>query len=288
MSLTVETKMDLKADEMGFHTVRAYRAGNIVTDALVDPRIPAGWKPRLKAIATPKAGAKPDRADDRLPAVISELIRSKETPKKDTVQKIADLPYLTMRCLVRTENGDVPMHALKPGDKVLTRDNGYQPVVWVGLRKVRTWQLEEKSPMSLIRIEAGALAENMPESEMLVTPGQAFLMTPASHWHGLGVSEMLVRAADLLSLEGVKEIEANKVGLGQILLDSHEVIMVNGAWTGSLRPDPDRVEAMPDRHRQELVSRFPELVDEVPSKPFDSARVELKPQTALYLMNQPV
>ncbi len=228
-----------------------------------------------------------DRPDDRLPAAISALIRTKPAPQKDAVQQIADLPYLTMRSLVRTEDGDVPVYSLTPGDKILTRDNGYQPVVWVGMRKVVARNMEDNSPMTLINVKPGALADNMPETEMWVTPAQAFLMTPASHWRGIGVSEMLVRAADLLALDGVQEETMKKIGLAQILLDSHEVIMVNGAWAGSLRPDPDRVDTLPTAHRNALVERFPELVDEVPSKPFDSARVELKPQTALYLMNEP-
>lgn len=275
-------------DATDFQTVRTFMTDNIFNEIEGDPRIPEGWKPRLKKITSLKDARRLNGADERLPGALSNLIRAYPARAKNAVEEIADLPYLTMRCSVRTEDGDVAVYKVKPGDKVLTRDNGYQSVAWVGMRKLNSSHLVENCELELIHIEPGALAENMPEKDVWVTPAQSFLMTPNSHWKGLGVSELLVRAADLTTLEGVNRDQVNKIGLVQILFDSHEVIMVNGAWTSSLRPDPDRVNALPKNHRDELIERFPELVDEVPSKPFQSARVELKPQTALYLMGQSV
>lgn len=275
-----------QTEQNPFQTVRTYQADNIFDEVEDDPRIPHGWKPRLKEIVRLKAERRLTHADDRLPAAFDQLIRTRKVDQQQTQgQQISALPYLTMRCRVRTEQGEVQAHKLKPGDKVLTRDSGYQAITWVGVRKIFTAELGEGETMPIIHVAPGALAENTPESDIWVTPAQAFLMTPASHWQGIGVSEMLVRAADLTTLEGVTEEQVEKVGLVQLLLDSHEVIMVNGAWVGSLRPDPDRIEVMPEEHRDALCSRFPVLTDAVPSRPFASARVELKPQTALYLMN---
>lgn len=276
------------ADEtlVGFRTVRTYQADNLFSEIEDDPRIPENWKPRLKKVSKLAEARSLSAPDERLCGAVVDLIRKQPIKAKPSVaSEIAELPYLTMRCKLRTEAGDVPAHSLKPGDKVLTRDNGYQPVTWVGVRKIHAADLDNEEALKLIHVEPGALAENMPKTDVWVTPAQAFLMTPASHWKGIGVSEMLVRAADLVTLPGVNEKETRKVGLVQVLLDSHEVIMVNGAWTGSLRPDPDRLAAFPKAHRKTLCNKFPDLVDEIPSRPFPSARVELKPQTALYLMD---
>lgn len=271
---------------VGFATVRTQVADNLFAEVAGDLRITAGRKPRLKAMSSPRNRRDLQLPDERLPAAINALLRKNPVPgKASPAADIANLPYLTLRSNVRGENGDVALHSLKPGDKILTRDNGFQPVNWLAIRKIRAAALGADEALKLIHVKAGALAKNMPETDVWVTPSQSFLMTPASHWQGIGVSEMLVKAADLVSLQGVEETTTRKVGLVQILLDSHEVILVNGAWTGSLRPDPDCLQVMPDEHRKTLCDKFPDLQDQLPCKPFPSARVERKPQTALYLMN---
>ena len=76
---------------------------------------------------------------------------------------------------IRTPEGEAPVETLKRGDLVLTADGEAKPVVWLGLQTiaarfadpVRNWP---------IRIAAGALADNTPSCDLLVSPDHALLV----------------------------------------------------------------------------------------------------------------
>jgi hypothetical protein len=76
---------------------------------------------------------------------------------------------------IRTPEGEAPVETLKRGDLVLTADGEAKPVVWLGLQTiasrfadpVRNWP---------IRIAAGALADNVPSCDLLVSPDHALLV----------------------------------------------------------------------------------------------------------------
>lgn len=46
-------------------------------------------------------------------------------------EEIAALPACGPGTMIATEAGDLPIDWLRPGDKVLTRDHGYQPLLWL-------------------------------------------------------------------------------------------------------------------------------------------------------------
>ena len=46
------------------------------------------------------------------------------------------VPCFTPGTLIETADGEVDVADLRPGDLVLTRDNGYQEVHWVGAKKL--------------------------------------------------------------------------------------------------------------------------------------------------------
>jgi len=45
---------------------------------------------------------------------------------------------------------------------VWTKDDGYQPVRWIGMRQISETDLEAHAKVRPIRIKAGALGQNMP------------------------------------------------------------------------------------------------------------------------------
>lgn len=76
---------------------------------------------------------------------------------------------------VASPDGMRAVESLQPGDMIATAEGGVTEVKWVGRQKMlpRFSQPEEINP---IRIQAGALGENMPTRDLFVTADHAFLM----------------------------------------------------------------------------------------------------------------
>jgi hypothetical protein len=77
--------------------------------------------------------------------------------------------------LITTPDGAVPVEALAIGDPVLTSDGETKPVMWIG-RQTVSRRFADPLRVLPIRIRAGALAENMPSRDLLVSPDHALLV----------------------------------------------------------------------------------------------------------------
>ena len=77
--------------------------------------------------------------------------------------------------LVRTPDGEVAVETLKIGDLVLTAEGRAMPVRWLGRQTVSTFFADPVRVLP-IRIAAGALAENLPARDLLVSPDHAILV----------------------------------------------------------------------------------------------------------------
>ncbi|WP_176445292.1 Hint domain-containing protein [Maliponia aquimaris] len=136
---------------------------------------------------------------------------------------------------VKTLRGEVAAEALRPGDRVLTRDNGYQPVDWTG----RAAPLLSGSGRA-VRLRKGALGRGMPERCLWVAPGQRLLIGGERLSATFGQPEVLVDARHLTCLSGVALCAAPPLPLVQVRLDRHELILCEGTWCDSLLGGPDR------------------------------------------------
>jgi hypothetical protein len=70
---------------------------------------------------------------------------------------------------VETDRGPVLVELLRRGDRVLTKDKGFQPLVWVGHKTLTQQALAAASHLRPIRISAGALGARAPLQDVCVT-----------------------------------------------------------------------------------------------------------------------
>jgi hypothetical protein len=89
--------------------------------------------------------------------------------------------------MIRTPDGEVAVETLNRGDLVLTADNRAEPVVWIG-RQTVSRLFSDPARVWPIRIRAGALGENVPVRDLLISPDHAIL-----------VDGMLVQAGALVN-----------------------------------------------------------------------------------------
>ena len=77
--------------------------------------------------------------------------------------------------LIKTPSGKSAVETIKPGDLVLTADGCAMPVTWVG-RQTVSRQFADPLRVLPIRIKAGALADNVPSRDLLLSPDHAILI----------------------------------------------------------------------------------------------------------------
>ncbi len=149
------------------------------------------------------------------------------------------------------ERGDVPVEDLQPDDLVLTRDEGFQPLRWVGSRTV-----EGTAQFAPIRIAAGTFGDH---KELWVSPLHRVLIRDSLAELLFGDSEVLVAAKDLVNDHSVRRSEMPSVTYFHLLFDRHQVIISEGLATESFLPGPQIHDSFEDEIVREICDLFPEM-----------------------------
>jgi hypothetical protein len=153
-------------------------------------------------------------------------------PPRDTQLSFDAFPTV-VPCFVEgtriaTPDGEVPVEALRPGDLVLTRDRGPQPVRWVGRRAV-----PGRGVMAPVEVGAGRLGARRP---LLVSPQHRLLIRDSRAELLFGVAEVLAPALGLVDGTTVRRRAMPRVVYVHLLLDRHEILLAEGCAAESLLP----------------------------------------------------
>jgi hypothetical protein len=174
-------------------------------------------------------------------------------------QAAAYCPCFTPGTLIKTNFGEVAVEMLTTGMQVLTRDNGYQPVIWVGRRELGDADLIATPELKPIKIIHGALGQDLPERDTVVSPQYRMLLSNAQIREWFDADEVLVAAHLLTCFEGVSREDVSQVTYIHFMFEQHEIVLADGAWSESFQPGDMRLGAMDQRHREELLTIFPDL-----------------------------
>ena len=173
------------------------------------------------------------------------------------------VPRFTAGTMIMTRKGEIAVEDLRVGDDVLTVDNGFRPIRWIGSRKLSARQLQLAPQLRPIRIEIGALGNGLPLRPLEVSPQHRCLIRSEIAYHMVGAREVLAAAKHLLSAEGVSVVETDApFTYFHILLDSHELLISNGAATESFYLGPVGLSSMSADDRLEIIALFPDLCTE--------------------------
>lgn len=174
-------------------------------------------------------------------------------------------PCFTRGVRIQTPTGEVLIEDLRAGDLVMTVDHGAQPIRWIGSSKIRPLTLARNPRLTPIRIKAGALGPNTPQSDLLVSPQHRILARSRIAQRMFGTDEVLVAAKQLLQLDGIDIAEdITGVEYFHMLFDRHEVVISNGAPTESLYTGAEALNVLGAAAREEIFAIFPELLGDAP------------------------
>ena len=163
--------------------------------------------------------------------------------------------YATPICFVAgtrisTPQGERPVEELRPGDLVVTRDHGPQPLVWTGRRCFPAF-----GAAAPVRFETGVIGNRRPlmvsrQHRVPVRGWAAELLT--------GETEVLVPAQSFLGLPGVSLCEGGFVDFVHVMCDGHRILFAEGAEAESFFPGDTGLATLSDETRQELARLFPD------------------------------
>lgn len=161
------------------------------------------------------------------------------------------IPCFVAGTRILTPDGEVPVESLRPGDLVLTQDDGPQPLAWVGRRDVPA-----EGAFAPVHIRANTFGHHgdlalSPQHRVLIRDGLAELL--------FGEPEVLVAAKDLVNGRSVTVREGGTVGYVHLLFDRHQVIFSEGLATESFLPGPQTSHSFEAEAVAEICTLFPEL-----------------------------
>lgn len=131
-----------------------------------------------------------------------------------------DLPCFTSSAMIDTPSGPRPAGLLRPGDKVVTRDDGAVPVVWVGARDVTPPEMIADPALRPVRMAAGPVLS--PLHRVLRTGGPLPLLT--------GEGEALIEARWL----GRPFVPRGGARYVHFACERHQVVRADGIWAETL------------------------------------------------------
>jgi hypothetical protein len=131
-----------------------------------------------------------------------------------------------------------PVEELRVGDRVLTRDEGPQPVRWIGHRTLRA-----TGAFAPVLIRKGALHN---ANDLLLSPDHRILVYQRRDQLGAGRAEVMVKVRHLVNGTTVVVRDGGFVEYFQLLLDDHQIIFAEGIAAESLLVDPRTRAALPE------------------------------------------
>jgi Hint domain len=180
-------------------------------------------------------------------------------------------PCFTPGAMITTQRGELPIQMLEAGDRVVTRDNGIQPVRWVGKTQMFLQDFQAEPHLLPVLVRQGSLGRDLPERDMMVSPNHRLLVANERTSLRYSEREVLI-AAKHLSVPGVHTVQSSGTTYIHFLCDRHEVVLVNGIWTESFQPEDQSLKTIGNAQRLEIYEIFPELKTEAGRAAYGSAR----------------
>ena len=194
------------------------------------------------------------------------------------------IPCFTPGTKIATPKGEISVEELQVGDRVITRDNGIQTIRWVGAREMTGAEFEMAAHLKPVLIRKGALGNDLPERDMMVSPNHRVLVANDKTALYFEEREVLVAAKHLTGMEGIDVVEVSGTTYIHVMFDRHEVILSDGTWTESFQPGDMSLAGIGEAQRNEILELFPELATQDGIEGYASARRSLKKHEASLLV----
>jgi len=154
-------------------------------------------------------------------------IEIEDAPRK--LAQVACVSFSRGTNITMSSGAQRPIEDLKVGDKVLTRDDGPQEILWIDQHTTRA--VGDFAP---IVIKAGTLNNT---NDLIVSPDHRLFIYQRNDTLGAGRSEVLVKARHLVNGDTIIQEDGGFIDYYQLLFDQHEIIYAEGIAAEALLID---------------------------------------------------
>lgn len=167
------------------------------------------------------------------PGTSYEVVDSAVHVMNHTYYQVNSMPCFGPDALIATPHGQVPIKNLSVGDKVITLDNGPQPILWTGARNICLEYALRKPSVSPILIETAGPDGTLLTQPLILSPQHRVLLKHPMAQLVTGDAQVFIQATHLNS----RHIPRNDFTWHHILLPEHDIVCANGLWVESLFAD---------------------------------------------------
>jgi hypothetical protein len=186
-----------------------------------------------------------------VPRLDYTLISAQNDPGEVRIADIVCVSFAAGTLITRAGGAQTPIEALKPGDIILTRDSGPQPVRWIGKATMRG-----QGSFAPVVISAGTLGN---EGDLVVSPHHRIFIYQRGQRRLGSTAELLVQAKNLVDGDAVYRREVGYVDYYSLVFDRHEIIYAEGIAAESLMVNEATLRLIPATLAAEVKERFPGL-----------------------------
>ncbi len=185
----------------------------------------------------------------------------------------------TQGTLFDTPTGPRAIEQLRPGDLLLTKDHGSQPIRWLWARHWPLAKLRNHPVLGPIRVAKGALGAGLPRRDLMVSRHHRLLLCSKIASRMYGKPEVLAPAKDLTAIEGIDVAPiTGSITYYHILMDKHEILFAESAPAESLYLGTETLHVIEPEARAELRLVFGSGWDKFKSTPPAPARMLVRGQ----------
>lgn len=179
------------------------------------------------------------------------LLRIETAPEETRLSDLMCVSFARGTMITLATGAQAAIETLAPGDKILTRDHGPQPLLLLGHATLRAY-----GAFAPVVIQAGTLGNT---GDLIVSQHHRMFLYQRKRIPGLPTSELLVQAKHLVDGEHVFIRDGGAVDYFSLIFDSHEIIYAEGIPAESLMVNDATVNRLPPQIASEVQRSFPGL-----------------------------
>ncbi len=185
------------------------------------------------------------------PQVDYTLVAVEPAPTDLLLADLLCLSFARGTMITLADGAQRPIEALHPGDPILTRDHGRQPVRWIGHARLRA-----VGAFAPVVIPAGTLGNG---GDLVLSQHHRVFLYQRQKLPGLSTSELLVQARHFVDGDAVYLRDGGFVDYFSLVFDRHEIIYAEGIPSESLMVNDATVNRLPPEIADEVRAKFPGL-----------------------------
>lgn len=193
------------------------------------------------------------------------------------------IPCFLKGTLILTNRGYRPVETLRSGDKIMTVDQGLQPLLWAGSRALTLSAIADPN-LRPIRVPAGSLGPDLPHHDLYLSPNHCLALDHPACTLLFHQAQVLTAVKSMLGFCDIGHRPfAAPVTYYHLLFERHQLIWANGLPCESLYPGKIAISAFGDKEQAEILSLVAVL--ETDNNSYGpTARILLKPYEVAVLL----